>query len=407
MENRLIEKNGDSISPLGFGAMRLSLNGREYGESRRLLRIGINNGINFIDTAYVYSNGNNEKLIADALKDGYREKVKISTKIPAFNIKRREEMEPYLNKQLKTLGMDYIDYYFLHNVNLKIMERLSDIEVFEFLDKSKKEGKIRNAGFSYHGEIKDFKKVVDMYDWDMCLIQFNYYDDGIQMDMDCIEYAHSKKMGIFVMEPLKGGILAGDMPEKVEEEFRKVNPKKTNAEWALSWVLNHPEITCVLSGMTDIEQLRENIRIAKELKPNSLSDEELKTIKHARNMMKKSLKINCATCGYCMPCPEGVNIPQCFDLYNEKFLFNKKDLKARTQYLTQLGGALDGNSQNAGKCSQCNKCVRLCTQHLNIPEELKKVKSEFEYPGFNIINGIGKYVVLPVANRIFDMRNKL
>ena len=368
MEKRVIEKTGDEISSLAFGAMRLDIKkGRE--ESKKMIRYGIDNGINLIDTAYLYGLGENEKFLSEALEDGYREKVKISTKIPAFNIRKIEECEIYLNNQLKSLKTDCIEYYFLHNIDLKILKRLEKKGIFEFLDKAKKEGKIKYAGFSYHGNISHFKEVVDLYDWDACIIQYNYFDEGIQMDIDSIKYVKSKGMGVFVMEPLKGGILAGKLPEKAEKIFKKEDPNKTNGEWGLSWILNQAEITSILSGITSYEILEENINTAKRVKINSLSEDEIDTIHKVKNIMKESLKINCTNCGYCMPCKYGVDIP-------------------------------GGKEQYASKCTQCNKCIRLCTQKLNIPKELKKVEKEFEIPGFKQILWISNHIVMPIVNKI-------
>lgn len=399
MEKRVIEKTGDEISSLAFGAMRLDIKkGRE--ESKKMIRYGIDNGINLIDTAYLYGLGENEKFLSEALEDGYREKVKISTKIPAFNIRKIEECEIYLNNQLKSLKTDCIEYYFLHNIDLKILKRLEKKGIFEFLDKAKKEGKIKYAGFSYHGNISHFKEVVDLYDWDACIIQYNYFDEGIQMDIDSIKYVKSKGMGVFVMEPLKGGILAGKLPEKAEKIFKKEDPNKTNGEWGLSWILNQAEITSILSGITSYEILEENINTAKRVKINSLSKDEIDTIHKVKNIMKESLKINCTNCGYCMPCKYGVDIPRCLGIYNEKYLFEENRFTGLKHYFMQVSGIVGGKEQYASKCTQCNKCIRLCTQKLNIPEELKKVEKEFEIPGFKQILWISNHIVMPIVNKI-------
>ncbi len=251
MEKRIIKKTQEEISPIGFGTMRVpSKNGKiDYLEAEKLIHHAIDNGINIIDTAALYNNGENEKVLGKALKGGYRNKVKISTKLPSINIKKHEDMEKTLNEQLERLQINCIDYYFLHNVDLKSMNRSLKKNVLKFLSKAKQEGKIKYIGFSYHGATDEFPLLLDAYDWDMVMIQYNYFDNNVQADIKGIQYATSKGMGIFVMEPLKGGLLAGKMPEDVEEIFKKSNPDKTNAEWSLSWILNHPEITCVFSGM--------------------------------------------------------------------------------------------------------------------------------------------------------------
>ena len=234
-------------------------------------------------------------------------------------------------------------------------------------------------GFSYHGAKEEFEILLDGYDWDVVMVQYNYFDENIQASRDGIEYAASKGIGIFVMEPLKGGILAGKMPEEAEEIFKKANPNKTNAQWALEWVLNNRNITTVFSGMNSIEQIDENIRIANEITPLSMSLEDMETIELVKRVLSRLLKINCSTCGYCMPCPQGVNIPECMKIYNEKFLFNEKGLMTDSffNYYHYLGGVINSPA-NAGKCNGCGKCLRKCPQKLNIPKELKKVEKEFE-----------------------------
>ena len=381
MEKRIIEKTQEEISPIGFGTMRVpSKNGKiDYPEAEKLIHHAIDNGINIIDTAALYNNGENEKVLGKALKGGYRNKVKISTKLPSINIKKYEDMEKTLNEQLERLQIDYIDYYFLHNVDLKGMNRLLKKDVLKFLSKAKQEGKIKYVGFSYHGATDEFPLLLDAYDWDMVMIQYNYFDNNVQADIKGIQYAASKGMGIFVMEPLKGGLLAGKMPENVEEIFKKSNPDKTNAEWSLSWILNHPEITCVFSGMNAIEQIDENIAIGNKVKANSMSGKELETIDNAKEALKELLKINCTSCGYCLPCPRGVNIPECLKIYNEKYLFNQKGFLNQSlidYYL--IGSGIMISKANAGLCNSCGKCLRKCPQHLDIPKELNNVKKEFE-----------------------------
>ena len=403
MEMRLIEKTGDEISSLAFGAMRLDIkDGRE--ESKKMIHHAIDSGVNLIDTAYLYGLGDNEKFLSEALEDGYRQRVNISTKIPAFNIRKIEECETYLNKQLESLNTDCIEYYFLHNIDLKIMKRLEKKGIFEFIENSKSEGKIKHVGFSYHGNISHFKELIDLYDWDACIIQYNYFDEGIQMDIDSIRYARSKGMGVFVMEPLKGGILAGRLPKRAEEIFKKENPTKTNGEWALSWLLNQGEITSILSGITSYDILKENLNTANNVKINSLSESELNTINKVKTVMQESLKINCTNCGYCMPCKYGVDIPRCLGIYNEKYLFEESRFEGFKNYFMQVAGIVGGKEQYASKCTQCNKCIRLCTQKLNIPEELKKVEKEFEIPGFKLILWLAKHIVMPVISKIDNFR---
>ena len=404
MVMRKIKNTGDEIFPLGYGAMRLpSKNGSiDKEKAKEIIYYGIDNGINFIDTAYNYHSGESEKLLGEILKGEYRDKVKISTKLPVPIVKKREDMDKILEGQLKNLQSS-IDYYFLHGIDLSSFKKLVKLNVFDFLEESKKEGKIKHIGFSYHGSKDDFKEIVDSYSWDVTLVQYNYLDENIQASYDGIKYASSKGIGIFVMEPLKGGILAGNMPKKAEEVFKNSKFNKSNVEWALSWLLNQEEITCVLSGMNEFEQIKENIKLTKKIKVNSLSEEELKTIDDVKSVMKSMLKINCATCNYCMPCPNGVNIPECFRLYNEKYLFNKKMgpiSQVSLDYTWLIGGAFAGDSAAAGLCNGCGKCVRKCPQDLDIPVELNKVSKELEGFGFNQKIWLLKKIVFPFVNWI-------
>ena len=407
MQYRLIRKNGDEISPLGFGAMRLPLkNGRiDRIKARELIFKAIDNGINFIDTAYLY--GDSETFLGEILTPEVRSKVKICTKLPSINVRKYEDMENFLNEQLKRLNVDCIDYYLIHAVDLKTINRLLKRDLIKFINKAKSDGKIKNIGFSYHGPKEEFEIVVDGYDWDVVMVQYNYFDENVQASMEGIEYAASKGLGIFVMEPLKGGILAGKMPKDAEDIFKKANPDKSNAQWAMQWVLNNRNVTCVLSGMNSFEQLEENLAIANETTPLSMSFEEMETVELVKRVMRNSLKINCSTCGYCMPCPQGVNIPECIKIYNEKYLFDHKGLfnQSFADYYQYVGGIM-GNSGNAGKCNACGKCLRKCPQKLDIISELKKVKKEFEFPGVNYALSFVRHVGFPIYKYFVKILNR-
>lgn len=407
MQNRLIPKTGDEISPLGFGAMRLPLkNGKINREvAKAQIYHAIDNGINFIDTAYLY--GDSEKFLGEILKDEYGRRVKISTKLPSIHIRKYEDMENALSEQLERLQRDYIDYYLIHSVDLKAINRLFKRGLREFLEKAKAEGKIKHIGFSYHGPKDEFESVVDSYDWDVVMVQYNYFDENVQASLEGIEYAASKGMGIFVMEPLKGGILAGNMPKEAEEIFKKADPNKSNAQWAIQWVLNNRNVTCVFSGMNSIAQIDENIAIADKTTPLSMTFEEMETVELVKRVMRNSLRINCSTCGYCMPCPQGVNIPECMKIYNEKHLFNHKGFinTSFVDYYQYVGGVMN-RPANAGLCNGCGKCLRKCPQKLDIISELKTVKKEFEVPGMKYIVPFLKYVGFPLYKVIIKILNR-
>ena len=407
MKNRLIKKTGDEISPLGFGAMRLPLkNGKVDRElAKKQIYHAIDNGINFIDTAYLY--GDSEKFLGEVLQGEYKDKVKICTKMPSIHIKKYEDMENALEEQLNRLQRDFIDYYLIHSVDLKTANRLIKRGLFEFFTKAKSEGKIKHVGFSYHGSKEEFETVVDLYDWDVVMVQYNYFDENVQASLEGIEYAASKGMGIFVMEPLKGGILAGKMPKEAEEIFKKADSNKSNAQWAMQWVLNNGNITSVLSGMNSIEQIDENIAIANKTLPLSMTFEEMETVELVKRVMRQSLKINCSTCGYCMPCPQGVNIPECLKIYNEKHLFNQKGFinSSLLDYYQYLAGVM-GKPANAGLCNGCGKCLRKCPQKLDIISELKKVKKEFELPGFKLIIAFVRNIGFPIYKLVIKFTNR-
>ena len=407
MQYRLIKKTGDEIFPLGFGAMRLPLkNGKiDRTKAKELIYHAIDQGVNFIDTAYLY--GDSETFLGEILQGEYKDKVKLSTKLPAINVRKYEDMEEILDEQLKRLQRESIDYYLIHAVDLKAMNRLFKNDLVKFLKKSQSEGKIRHVGFSYHGPKEEFPSLIDAYDWDVVMVQYNYFDENVQASVEGIEYAASKNMGIFIMEPLKGGILAGKMPDEAEEIFKKASLDKSNAQWAMEWVLNNRNVTCVLSGMNSFEQLDENLEVAHKTTPLSMSFEDLETVELVKRVMRNSLKINCSTCGYCMPCPQGVNIPECMKIYNEKYLFGHKGFinPSFMDYYQYVGGIM-GNSGNAGKCNGCGRCLRKCPQKLDIISELKKVKKEFEVPGMKYILSFVRVVGFPLYRKVVKLLNR-
>lgn len=376
---REMPKNKDKLSALGFGCMRLpgSQMRPDEAASIELIRYTIDNGVNYFDTAWPYHGGRSEVVLGKALKDGYREKVKIADKLPHWLCSSRDDMDYYLSKQLERLDDTVIDYYLLHSLDGASWEKAKEHGVVDFMENARKNGKIINIGFSFHGSPGDFIKIIDDYKWDFCQIQFNILDEQHQAGIRGLNYAHSKGIGVIIMEPLRGGSLAGKLPHDVENIYRKANNSWSNVEWALRWVWNHPGVITVLSGMNTREQFEENCRIASHANAGSLSEQELETVSGAAATFRKLMKVPCTGCQYCMPCPKDVNIPSAFHFYNNKYLF-KQGMMSRMLYLVQHGRLEDNKTSLASQCIACGKCVKHCPQHIAIPQELKKVQKEFE-----------------------------
>ncbi len=381
---RKMPKNGDELSILGFGAMRLPT--KEDGSidervATDMVRYSIDNGVNYVDTAWPYHMGESEPFLARALADGYREKVKLATKQPQWMVKSYEDMDRFLNSQLEKLNTDQIDYYLIHSLVKSSWENIRDLGVMEFLDKAKADGRIVNAGFSYHGAPEDFKSIVDAYDWDFCQIQYNFLDEDVQAGTRGLEYAASKGLGVVIMEPLRGGNLADPVPDKVMDIWNEADARRSPVEWALRWVWNRPEVTVVLSGMSEPAHVEENLRIANEALPDSLTEKELRLVERVANKYQDLMEVGCTGCRYCMPCPEGVDIPACFEMYNNLHMFDDED-RLMMMYAAKLGGILRGSETNfASQCTECGQCVDACPQNLPVPELLEKVSETFEGPG--------------------------
>jgi len=397
---REVPKSGDKLSILGFGAMRLPKknSGIDHEKATALIRHAIDNGVNYIDTAWTYHGEESEKFLGDALADGYREKVRIATKMPHWLVSNRQDMHRFLELQLERLRTDHIDYYLIHSLTESGWREIKDKGVLEFLDAAKEDGRISNAGFSFHDNTEVFKEIIDSYDWDVCLIQYNYLDENHQAGTEGLKYAAGKDIGVIVMEPLRGGSLATNIPPEVERIWDGAAVKRTPAEWGLRWIWNHPEVTVVLSGMSDISQLDENIRTASEAYPDSLTEDELNTVRRAAKKYKELVTIPCTGCNYCMPCPEGVNIPGCFDLYNSNEIFGLNDSSARHKYLLYQMGIL-GERSSASLCVSCGKCVEKCPQKIDIPEKMKEVETQFEGSAVKF-KASAMRLVLPVFRRV-------
>ena len=383
---REMGKTGDKVSILGYGCMRFPKKNRKINEemAERQIVSAIEQGVNYFDTAYAYPNS--EEVLGRILAKSYRDKVMIASKLPSFMVQSYHEMEDILDTELKRLQTDHIDYYLMHSLmSMESWQRLKKLGVEDFLDKAKKMGKIKHIGFSFHGNKFEFKQIVDDYPWEFCQIQYNYMDENNQAGREGLEYAASKGLGVSIMEPLRGGLLARKNLS-VEAVFNKSGKKWTPVEWALRFVWNHPGVSVVLSGMNSDTQVEENIRIANNAEPDSLSSFELMCIDEAKKVFAERLKVGCTGCGYCMPCPAGVNIPLCFSYYNDRYIYDDKSIKF--VYMGVLAGVDGTKPSYASLCKNCGKCERHCPQHIQIRNNLKNVSKEMESFYFKLFVGV-------------------
>jgi uncharacterized protein len=371
------------ISILGFGCMRLpTAEGQQAGgavdepQATGMIRTAIDSGVNYIDTAYPYHNGEGEQVVGRALGDGYRDRVFLATKLPSWLVTSPEDMDRYLDEQLARFATDHIDFYLLHGLGAETWENLSRLGVLEFLDRARADGRIRHPAFSFHDQFTVFKEIVDAYEWTFAQIQYNYMDEQFQAGTQGLRYAAERGLGIVVMEPLRGGLLSGDVPA-IREHIRNAPVRRTPSEWGLRWVWNHPEVTVVLSGMSAMEQVRENLACAAQGLPDSLSPEELAVVESMRETFASRVKIPCTGCRYCMPCANGVDIPGCFMYYNQAYTYDARE-KATGVYLWALNGSFSGGVPGfASCCVQCGECEEKCPQGFPIREYLQDVGEFF------------------------------
>jgi len=386
---RKAPKTGDELSILGFGCMRLPQKDGRIDEARatRQIRHAIDRGVNYIDTAWPYHAGESEPFVGRVLAEGYRERVKLATKLPAWLVRNRADMDRFLDAQLKKLNTSRIDYYLVHSLNGGSWDGIAALGVAGFLDRAQADGRIGNAGFSYHGMREDFPRVAGAYPWTFCQIQYNYLDEELQAGTAGLLDAARKGLAVIVMEPLRGGTLAAAPPPAIDALWREAEFCRTPAEWALRWVWNHPEVTVALSGMNDEAQVEENLRIAADARPGSLTAAEAVLIERVGRKYREITKVGCTGCGYCQPCPSGVDIPGCFDSFNAFHTFGKTR-EARFQYVLRASGVLSGHPAYASLCSQCRDCVEKCPQSLPIPDLLERVVSQFEGDGLQNVEAM-------------------
>ncbi len=386
------DKYGNDISALGFGCMRFPRkNGAiDMAETEREILAAIDGGINYFDTAYIYP-GSEAALGEILARNGLREKVYIATKLPHYLIKSREGMERIFKEHLKRLQTDYIDYYLMHMLTDDLTwEKLKKMGILDFLEEKKKTGAIRQIGFSYHGNSDTFCRLVDAYDWDFCQIQYNYMDEHSQAGRRGLQYAHEKGLPVVIMEPLRGGKLVSRLPEQAMEEFEKHPISHTPAQWAFKWLWDQKEVTCVLSGMNSMEMLLDNMHTASTTEVGELGEEEQRMLSRVLSAINAKMKVGCTGCGYCMPCPKGVDIPGTFAAYNRRYSEGKfSGLKEHF-----MCSAARQDSTAAYNCIECGKCEKHCPQHIAIRQELKNASAELEGPLYRVARKVVEWLKL-------------
>ena len=378
---RKIGQTGLAASILGFGCMRLPLRGPNPDQIDRDLAIGmireaIDRGVNYVDTAYPYhpiagrsSPGASEPLVAEALAGGYRERTLLATKLPTWLVQSRKDMDRFLDDQLRRLDVRQLDFYLAHNLNASVWEGLVANDLFGFLDEAVKDGRIRFPAFSFHDNYDLFEKIVTSYDWSFAQIQYNYLDKDFQAGRKGVELAAGRGMGLVVMEPLRGGYLVDLVPDAPKAVFAAARPDWSLPAWGLNWLWNQPELSVVLSGMSAPGQLRENLALAESWEAGKFTERDEVAVSEARSFFQGRTKTTCTSCGYCMPCPQGVNIPKNLGFLNQFFLFEGSSAQERCRYFY---GVQVSEPERAANCVACHKCEENCPQHIAIPDFLEE-----------------------------------
>jgi len=384
MQYRKFGKLDWEVSALGFGAMRLPLTAGDPAsidetEAIRMMRYAIDHGVNYLDTAYPYHGGHSEGFVGRVLKDGYRERVKLATKLPVWLVESTQDFDRYFNEQLERLQTEKIDFYLLHGLKGQSWRKVRDLGVLRWAEDKMAQGKFEHLGFSFHDELDVFKEIVDAYDnWTLSQIYYNYMCVDYQAGRRGLEYAANKGLAVVVMGPLRGGQLAKEPPEQVARVWVSTDQKRTPAEWGLLWVWNQPEISVALSGMSTMKQVVENVAIADRPGPGKLTADELTLFDRAREIYHGLISIPCTGCGYCMPCPSGVAISSILGIYNEAMMYDNLEIgRLRYHGASGLANGLK-EEQRADQCTECGECLDACPQKIAIPEWLQKAHALLE-----------------------------
>ena len=385
MRHRTLGKTNETASILGFGCMRLPVAGPDPScidedLAIAMIRRAIDRGVTYLDTAWAYHSaggfsvpGASEPLLGKALLDGYRDRVKVATKLPSWLVKSRADMNRHLDMQLKRLQSAHIDFYLAHTLNARYWAAMRDADIAGFFEEAKKDGRIRHAGFSFHDRFPVFQEIVEGYDWEFAQIQYNYLDSEYQAGEAGLKLAAAKGLGLVIMEPLRGGFLTSQVPEVMRARLAGVRPEWSLADWALRWLWSQPELSVVLSGMSSMEQVEENIDIACRAEP--FTDRETEAIAAVRGEFLRRIKVACTGCGYCLPCPEGVNIPRNFMLYNDYCLTHNEVERGHIRYVYS-NLVLDAGEM-ADRCLRCGECESKCPQQLPVADAMEDVARVF------------------------------
>ncbi len=377
------DRYGNELSILGFGCMRFpqTLGIIDMKETERELMTAFQAGVNYYDTAYIYPGS--EAAVGEIFeKNKIREKVYIATKLPHYLIKTIADMDKIFAEELRRLRTDYIDYYLMHMLtDTETWERLKSLGIEEWIENKKKSGAIRQIGFSYHGNSEMFCNLVDAYDWDFCQIQYNYMDEHSQAGRKGLYHAHAKGIPVIIMEPLRGGKLVNRLPDTAKKIFEEYKIKRTPAQWAFRWLWNQPEVTVVLSGMNSDEMVRDNIQTASTVEVGELGEDEERMLKDVVKAINAKMKVGCTGCGYCMPCPKGVDIPGTFAAYNRRYAEGR--FWSFIEYV--MCTTLRKNSTGASNCIKCGKCEKHCPQHIEIRKHLDDACKELETPLYRVV----------------------
>ena len=382
------DRYGNKLSVLGFGCMRFprKLGQIDMAETEREILAAIEGGVNYFDTAYIYP-GSEAALGQILERNGLRDKVNIATKLPHYLIRSRDAMEKCFREELKRLRTDHVDYYLMHMLtDPATWARLKGLGVEDWLREKKESGQIRQVGFSYHGNSRVFCELLDEYDWDFCQIQYNYLDEHSQAGRRGLHYAASKGIPVVIMEPLRGGKLVNNLPEKAKKLFAAHEPHRTPAQWAFRWLWDQKQVTVVLSGMNSDAMVRDNMATASDARPGELTESDRKMLSQVVAAINEGTKVGCTGCGYCQPCPKGVDIPGTFAAWNRRYSEGK--FWGLVEYF--MCTTLRPNGCAASNCVDCGKCEQHCPQGIPIRQKLKEARKDLETPLYRFACKVAK-----------------